>query len=71
MFVKMETNCLRVNVWRMGKKVVKGSIIYKQNTDEERDKKSMHFYLTTDLLVTIDLELPLLKNINTKNLLRQ
>ena len=68
---KMKTNCLRVDRLENGEKVVKGSIIYKQNTDEERDKKILHFYLTTDLLITIDLELSLLKNMNTKNLLRQ
>jgi magnesium transporter len=68
---KNKTNCLRVNCLENGEKVVKGSIIYKQNIDEERDNKILHFYLTTDLLVTIDLELRLLKNMNPKNLLRQ
>jgi magnesium transporter len=68
---KNKSNCLRVNGLENGEKVVKGSIIYKQNTDEERDNKILHFYLTTDLLVTIDLELSLLKSMNPKNLSRQ
>ena len=50
---------------------MKGSLIYKQNLAEERDYKIFHFYLTTDLLVTVDLELTSLKQINPEVLLRQ
>ena len=50
---------------------MKGSLIYKQNFAEERDYKIFHFYLTTDQLVTVDLELTSLKQINPEVLLRQ
>jgi magnesium transporter len=68
---KNRTNYLRVDGLGDEEKVLKGSIIYKQNTDDESDNKVLHFYLTTDLLVTIGLELSLLKNMNRKNLLQQ
>jgi magnesium transporter len=66
-----KTNCLRVTCLENGEKVMKGSLIYKQNFAEERDYKIFHFYLTTDQLVTVDLELTLLKQINPEVLLRQ
>ncbi len=51
-----KTNCLRVTCLQNGEKVVKGSLIYKQNLAKERDNKIFHFYLTTEQLVTVDLE---------------
>jgi len=53
---KNKTNCLRVHYLENGEKVVKGSLIYKQNIAKEQDFKMFHFYLTADLLVTINLE---------------
>ncbi|MFJ7726056.1 magnesium transporter CorA family protein [Neobacillus sp. NPDC097160] len=52
-----KNNCLRVDCLENGEKVVKGSIIYKQNFSKEKDNKIFHFYLTTDKLITINLEL--------------
>ena len=66
-----KTNCLRVNGLENGRKVIKGSLIYKQNFAEERDYKIFHFYLTTDQLVTVDLELTPIKQGNPEVLLRQ
>ena len=68
---KIKTNCLRVDGLENGEKILKGSLIYKQNLAEERDYKIFHFYLTTDQLVTVDLELTPLKQINPEVLLRQ
>jgi magnesium transporter len=67
---KIKRNCLRVDGLENGGKILKGSLIYKQNLAEERDYKIFHFYLTTDLLVTVDLELTSLKQINPEVLLR-
>jgi magnesium transporter len=67
---KNKTNYLRVDCLENGGKVVKGSLIYKKNFAEERDFKIFHFYLTTDQLVTVDLELTLLKQMNPEVLLR-
>ncbi|WML41622.1 magnesium transporter CorA family protein [Neobacillus sp. OS1-2] len=52
-----KTNCLRVGCLENGEKVIKGSLIYKQHFARERDNKIFHFYLTTDKLVTINLEM--------------
>jgi len=53
---EMKTNCLRVNAYENGEKVIHGSLIYKQNFEDEQDYKIFHFYLTTDQLVTVNLE---------------
>ncbi|AZU64568.1 hypothetical protein CHR53_26910 [Neobacillus mesonae] len=49
-----QTNCLRVSGLE---KVVKGSLVYKQSLNKEQDFKIFHFYLTKEILVTIDLDL--------------
>ncbi|MFK9091526.1 magnesium transporter CorA family protein [Bacillus salipaludis] len=64
---KNKTNCLRVNFLENGEKVVKGSLIYKQNFAKERDYELFHFYLTIDQLVTINLERPLWQFERTEN----
>ena len=53
-----------------GEKVVKGSLIYKKNFDEERDFEIFHFYLTTNQLVTVDFDLTRLKQIKPEVLVR-
>lgn len=65
------TNCLRVGVLENGEKVLKGSLIYQQNFQEERDYKIFHFHVTTDQLMTVDLNLPSLKHIHPEFLLGQ
>ena len=67
---KRQTNYLRVDCLGNGEKVVKGSLIYKKNFTDERDYKIFHFYLTTNGLVTVDLELALLQQIKPEVLLR-
>ncbi|MBO0958623.1 magnesium transporter CorA family protein [Neobacillus sp. MM2021_6] len=52
-----KTNYLRVGCLENGEKVIKGSLIYKQHFARERDFKIFHFYLTTDMLVTINLKM--------------
>ncbi|WP_338470872.1 magnesium transporter CorA family protein [Niallia sp. XMNu-256] len=65
-----KSNYLRVDYLEDGEKVVNGSLIYKKSFTEERDFKIFHFYLTTDRLVTIDLELSELEQIKPEFLLR-
>src|SRR3954449_10698747 len=60
---KSKSNYLRVDFLENGEKVVKGSIIYQKSFDEEQDFEIFHFYLTKNLLVTVDLELTVLKQI--------
>ena len=63
---KSKNNYLRVDSLENGEKVVKGSLIYQKSFDEERDFKIFHFYLTKNLLVTVDLELTVLKQIKSE-----
>jgi magnesium transporter len=59
-----KTNCLRVSITPDGKKVVKGTLIYKQSFEEEHDVKFFHFYVTINQWVTIDLDWDTLKHID-------
>lgn len=63
-------NSLRIEILDNDKKIVKGSLIYKQNFKDEQDFKIFHFYITSDQFITVDFELSYLKHIN-KELLFQ
>lgn len=65
---KNQTNCLRVSDLD---KEIKGSLIYKQNLNKERDYKIFHFFLTKDMLVTVDLDWTVLTQANLDQLQRQ
>ena len=65
------TNFLRVKILADGKRVVTGSLIYKQNFETELDYEIFHFYVTTDQLITVDLMLSSLEHINPELLLRK
>lgn len=68
---KNKSNCLRVTITPSGKKVVKGSLIYQQSFTDEGDVKLLHFYVTTDRWITIDLDFRTLKQIEPELLHRQ
>ena len=53
---KSKRDHLQVDFLQNGQKIVKGSLIYQKSFDEEQDFKIFHFYLTKNLLVTVDLE---------------
>ncbi|WP_226527181.1 magnesium transporter CorA family protein [Metabacillus niabensis] len=59
-----KTNCLRTFILENGKKIVKGSLIYEQNFEDELDHKICHFFMTSDLLITVNLDLTSLKHIS-------
>jgi magnesium transporter len=61
---KSQSNYLKVDCMGNGEKVVKGSLIYQKSFSEKQDYEIFHFYLTKDRLVTVNLELSLLKQIN-------
>ncbi|WHY66934.1 magnesium transporter CorA family protein [Neobacillus sp. SuZ13] len=66
-----KTNSLRIRLLDTGEKVVTGSLIYKQNFEEEGDYKIFHYYVTEDQLITVDLNFSTLKHIRTEPLFRQ
>ncbi|WHY86147.1 magnesium transporter CorA family protein [Neobacillus novalis] len=65
------TNCLRVRILENGKKVVNGSLIYKQSFKQEGDYRLFHFYVTKDQWISVDLELSALRHIDEEGLLRK
>jgi magnesium transporter len=66
---KQRTNFLRLKILENGKKIVTGSLIYKQSFEHELEYKIFHFYVTQDQLITVDLELSSLKHIDSEYLL--
>ncbi|MFJ5717152.1 magnesium transporter CorA family protein [Neobacillus sp. NPDC093127] len=65
------TNCLRVSILENGEKVVNGSLIYKQSFIQESDYQLFHFYVTKNQWISVDLELSVLKHIDSEGLLRK
>jgi magnesium transporter len=68
---KNDNNCVKVHGLIDGEKVVNGSLIYKQNVDEEEDHEIFHFYITSNTLFTVDLEFTSFKQLAPEVLLRQ
>jgi Mg2+ and Co2+ transporter CorA len=66
-----KTNSLRVKILDSGEKVVTGSLIYKQNFEEELDYKIFHFYVTADKLITVDLNFSNFKHIHPEPLFKK
>ncbi len=65
-----KTNCLKTVISEDEKRILSGSLIYKQNFEDEFDHKICHFYMTDDQLITVDLELSSLNHISQELLLR-
>nr|WP_263324193.1 magnesium transporter CorA family protein [Neobacillus sp. Marseille-Q6967] len=68
---KSKTNCLRVHGLNNEEKVVQGSLIYRQNVDEEDESQIFHFYLMGHTLITVDFEFTSLKQMEPDVLLLQ
>ncbi|HEY2421664.1 MAG TPA: magnesium transporter CorA family protein [Neobacillus sp.] len=65
------SNFLRIDLLDNGERVVQGSLIYKQNFENELEYEICHYYVTNDLLVTVDLELSSLKHIDPEFILKE
>jgi magnesium transporter len=68
---KNNNNCVKVHGLIDGERIVKGSLIYRQNVDEEEDHEIFHFYLTSTTLFTVDLEFTSFKPLEPEVILRQ
>ncbi|ULT56873.1 magnesium transporter CorA family protein [Neobacillus drentensis] len=65
---KDKANSLRVTSLANGEKVINGSLIFQQSYTDENHYKIFHFFLTTDQLITVDLEIT---SLDRDNLNRQ
>lgn len=65
---KDKANSLRVTSLANGEKVINGSLIFQQSYTDENDYKIFHFFLTTNQLITVDLEIT---SLDRDNLNRQ
>lgn len=68
---KNKSNFVKVHGLIDGERVVNGSLIYRQNVDEEEDHQILHFYITCNTLFTIDLEFTSFKQLTPEVMLRQ
>ncbi|MGG3800842.1 magnesium transporter CorA family protein [Metabacillus fastidiosus] len=68
---KNKINLLKIEIHEEGKKIVKGSLIYKQSFEDELDYEIFHFYLTKERLITVDLDLSVFKYINADSIFEQ
>jgi magnesium transporter len=68
---RRKTNCLRVHGLHSEEKVIQGSLIFRQDVDEERDQQLFHFHLTSNKLITVDFEFSSLKQMEPEELLPQ
>lgn len=68
---KNNNNCVKVHGLVDGERVVNGSLIYKQNVNEEEDHQIFHFYLTCQTLFTINLEFSSFNQLTPEVMLRQ
>ncbi|MED4400561.1 magnesium transporter CorA family protein [Metabacillus fastidiosus] len=68
---KNKINLLKIEILEEGKKIVKGSLIYKQSFEDELDYEIFHFYLTKERLITVDLDLSVFKYINADSIFEQ
>ncbi|MCM3693101.1 magnesium transporter CorA family protein [Neobacillus niacini] len=68
---KSQTNFVKVHGLVDGERVVNGSLIYRQDEEEEENRRIFHFYLTSNTLFTIDLEFTSFKELAPEVMLRQ
>ncbi|MDQ1000244.1 magnesium transporter [Neobacillus niacini] len=68
---KNDNNCVKVHGLIDEERVVNGSLIYRQNVDEEEDHQIFHFYITSNTLFTVDLEFTTFKQLDPEVMLRQ
>ncbi|MEC1520669.1 magnesium transporter CorA family protein [Neobacillus niacini] len=68
---KNNNNCVKVHGMIDGERVVNGSLIYRQNVDEEEDHEIFHFYITSNTLFTVDLELTSFNELDSEVMVRQ
>ncbi|MEH7253046.1 magnesium transporter CorA family protein [Neobacillus niacini] len=68
---KNKTNCIRVPGLINGERAVSGSLIFRQDVEKEEDNQIFHFYLSSNTLMTIDLEFTSFNQIPPEVILRQ
>lgn len=48
--------------------IMKGSLVYDQNLEDEKDYKIFHFYLSNETLITVDFDLTIFKHCDTNSI---
>ncbi|WP_372868796.1 magnesium transporter CorA [Planomicrobium okeanokoites] len=53
---EMTVNILHADTAKRGEEAIWGSLIYRQNPDDKNDLRTLHFFLSTDILLTNKLD---------------
>ncbi|WP_213372081.1 magnesium transporter CorA family protein [Mesobacillus boroniphilus] len=57
-----QANLLQLNTETRGEEHIWGSLIYKQNIEEQHEKNIFHFYISKDFFITIDFDFTVLES---------
>lgn len=68
---EMTVNILHADTAKRGKEAIWGSLIYRQNPDDKNDLRTLHFYLSTDILLTNKLDYDEDEDMDKKKILQQ
>ena len=68
---EMTVNILHADTAKRGKEAIWGSLIYRQNPDDKNDLRTLHFFLSTDILLTNKLDYDEDEDMDKKKILQQ
>ncbi len=68
---EMTVNILHADTAKRGEEAIWGSLIYRQNPDDKNDLRTLHFYLSTDILLTNKLDYDEDEDMDKKKILQQ
>ena len=68
---EMTVNILHADTAKRGEEAIWGSLIYRQNPDDKNDLRTLHFFLSTDILLTNKLDYDEDEDMDKKKILQQ
>ncbi|PLR76907.1 hypothetical protein CU633_13460 [Bacillus sp. V3-13] len=66
-----KSNLLQIDVTKLNKEFLRGSIVYQQNVEDKEDHHLFHFYVTREFFITVGLDFEILKSANVPAMLDQ
>lgn len=69
--VENDSNFFQVNTQTRGEEYILGSLIYKQNIQEQKEKNVFHFYISKEFFITINFDFSVLENSESSGVLKQ
>ncbi|PLR87074.1 magnesium transporter CorA family protein [Bacillus sp. V33-4] len=66
-----KSNLLQIDVTKLNKEFLRGSIVYQQNIDDKEDHHLFYFYITREFFITVGLDFEILESTNLPAMLDQ